>query len=346
MLWRFVKEALVTKRVLIVTESSDIHADHVFDRIAEKGLSPFRLDLDAFPRDFDLSLHFSAGRWSGGMTHRPTNDHLPIADIGSVWMRKKAPFRYRSDDLATQEKAFADGEMEHILFSLLYGLDCYWMSHPVALRGAGWKGEQLLRAARLGFDVPDSLITSVRQDVDNFQQIHTGGIIYKTLSSPILAADEVDPEDRIAGHLSTTLITEDDEDLLDSVFELPSLFQPNVPKAYELRVTVIGDRVFAARIDSQDDSRTFIDSRDMSAEIPYQVADLPQHVAQRCLDFVHSYGLTFGAIDLIFTPDGRYVFLENNPVGQFLFVEQLVPELDMTGHVAQVLVNGARSANS
>ena len=50
-----------------------------------------------------------------------------------------------------QEKAYADAETEHILFSLLYSLDCYWMSHPVALRGANWKGEQLLRAARMGF---------------------------------------------------------------------------------------------------------------------------------------------------------------------------------------------------
>jgi len=33
-------------------------------------------------------------------------------------------------------------------------------------------------------------------------------------------------------------------------------------------------------------------------------------------------GLVYGAIDLRLTPDGRYVFLEINPAGQFLYVEQ------------------------
>jgi glutathione synthase/RimK-type ligase-like ATP-grasp enzyme len=110
-------------------------------------------------------------------------------------------------------------------------------------------------------------------------------------------------------------------------------------------VTVVGDSLFAARIHSQDDPRTATDWRDMSAEILYEPADLPPEVERRCLDFVHSYGLTFGALDLIVTPEGEHVFLENNPVGQFLFVEQLVPELDLTGAVARCLVEGAaRSA--
>jgi D-alanine-D-alanine ligase-like ATP-grasp enzyme len=33
------------------------------------------------------------------------------------------------------------------------------------------------------------------------------------------------------------------------------------------------------------------------------------------------FGLVYGAIDLRLTPEGRYVFLEINPAGQFLYVE-------------------------
>ncbi|HYC99260.1 ATP-grasp domain-containing protein [Brevundimonas sp.] len=327
----------MAKRVLIVTNSYDLHADLVSARLSAMGTAPFRLNLDEFPKDFDVTLSFADGRWSGGLTHLPTGDAAPIGEIGAVWMRKKADFSYRSGKLPPQEKAFADGEMEHILFSMLYTLECYWMSHPLAVRAASWKGEQLLRATRMGFDVPASIITNRRPDVDAFRHAVGGDIVFKTLSSPILAADEVAAEDRIAGHLSTTLITDEDEALLDAVAELPSFFQPNVPKAHELRVTVIGDRVFAARIHSQADPRTMIDCRDMSAEILYEAEVLPAEVSHRCLEFVHSYGLTYGAIDLIVTPEGRYVFLENNPVGQFLFVEQLVPALDMTGHTARCL---------
>ena len=34
-------------------------------------------------------------------------------------------------------------------------------------------------------------------------------------------------------------------------------------------------------------------------------------------------GLYFGAFDFILDPDGRYVFLEMNPFGQWVWIEQL-----------------------
>jgi glutathione synthase/RimK-type ligase-like ATP-grasp enzyme len=99
--------------------------------------------------------------------------------------------------------------------------------------------------------------------------------------------------------------------------------------------------VFAARIHSQDDPRTQLDFRDFSAPIRYEAETLSPELEARCREFVHGYGLQYGAIDLIVTPDGRHVFLENNPGGQFLFVEQLVPELRMLDAVADRLIAGA-----
>lgn len=107
-------------------------------------------------------------------------------------------------------------------------------------------------------------------------------------------------------------------------------------------MTVVGERVFAAKILSQDDPRTMVDSRDMSAPIGYAACILPSAVAQRCIDFVRSYDLTYGAIDLIFTPAGEYVFLENNPAGQFLYVQELVPELAILQAVADLLTTEAQ----
>lgn len=331
------------KRVLIVTNRTDLHADIVSAKLATAGGEPFRLNLDEFPRHFALHLELAHGRWEGELAHLPTGEVLSVSDIGAVWMRKKASFSFLSPDLAPQELAYAEGEMEHMLFSLLYSLDCYWMSHPVALRGASWKGEQLLRAARLGFCVPPSLITNRRGSVDAFRAKMDGDIIFKALSTPTLGAAEVAREERIAGTLPTTRITDEHEEALDAVAELPCFFQQHVPKRYELRVTVIGHRVFAARIDSQDDPRTATDYRDFSAEIRYAAERLPPELERRCLELVHSYGLNYGAIDLIVTPRGEHVFLENNPVGQFLFIEELVPELDMTGALAACLMEGARA---
>ena len=37
---------------------------------------------------------------------------------------------------------------------------------------------------------------------------------------------------------------------------------------------------------------------------------------------VRRLGLHYGTIDMVLTPDGRYVFLEINPNGQYLWIEK------------------------
>lgn len=327
--------------ILIVTHSADLHADLVAERLVARGADPFRLDLDAFPADYALELGFDGHTWRGTLAHAPSGRTLSIDDIGAVWTRKTADFRFAAD-LSPQERAYAVGETRHLLSGLMHGLDVYWMSHPAAVRAAQWKGEQLMRAARFGFKVPPSLVSSSREAVLDFRAAVGGDIVFKTLESPFLAADEVSDEERIATGIATTRIDDEHEDLLDSLGLLPCFFQRHVPKRYEIRATVIGERLFAAKIHSQDDARTQVDFRRFDAPVRYEAMRLPEDVARRCLDFVHSYGLTYGALDLIVDEAGDHVFLENNPGGQFLFVEDRVPELAMTDALAECLIEGAR----
>jgi glutathione synthase/RimK-type ligase-like ATP-grasp enzyme len=44
-------------------------------------------------------------------------------------------------------------------------------------------------------------------------------------------------------------------------------------------------------------------------------------VQERCVRLIERLELCYGAIDMILTPDGRYVFLEINPSGQYLWIE-------------------------
>lgn len=331
----------MSKTILIVTNSADLHADLIVPILAARGCRSFRIDLDAFPRDYQCVQLFGAGGVRQRIRRLADDGWLDLDDVGAVWLRKAAEFSYRSAGLGPQERAFAKLETEQTMFGLLYNLDCYWMSHPRVLRGAQWKAEQLKRAMRFGFRVPASIVTNSADEARRFLQSLDGGMIFKTLSSPTLGAEMLEPEQRTSGGLPTVLVEESMLGQLDAVDELPCHFQEYVPKQYELRVTVIGRRVFAARIHSQDDPRTMIDSRDMSAEIRYEAAVLPPEVEQRCVEFVRSYGLEYGALDLIVTPAGDYVFLENNPGGQFLYVEQLIPEFRLLEAVADQLIAGA-----
>jgi glutathione synthase/RimK-type ligase-like ATP-grasp enzyme len=332
----------MTPRVLIISNSADLHVDLMMPLLTERGSAPFRLNLDEFPRDYQLTQIGSDAGWHAQLRHLPSDAVLDMDEIGAIWARKPGEFRFPSDELGAQERAYAKLETEQALFSLLLGLDCYWIGHPHATRAAMWKGEQLQRASRMGFKIPRSIVTNSPAAARQFQREAQQDIIFKALSDPDLCSNEVALEERISNGIHTTIVTEDMAEGLDAVGELACHFQDYIAKAYELRVTIVGERLFVAKIHSQDDARTAVDVRDMSAPILYEATELPGAVAQRCLAFARSYGLNFCAIDLIVTPEGEYVFLENNPSGQFLFVEQLVPTLGIMAGLADTLAEEAR----
>ncbi|MES2075175.1 MAG: hypothetical protein V4462_06085 [Pseudomonadota bacterium] len=331
----------MAKKVLIVSNSSDLHADLVVPLLVGKGCTPFRLDLDRFPRDYELCQRFGRGEWGGDLRHLPTGQRVGMGEIGAVWARKPAEYAFRSADLSAQELAYARQESEQALFGLLMALDCYWIGHPAAVRAAMWKGEQLKRAMALGFRVPAGIVSNAPARVRAFRRGVPGDIVFKSMSTPALAADEVAEALRQTGGVATTIVDGEMMDHIDAVAELACQFQEYIPKQYELRVTIIGEQLFAAKIHSQDDARTMVDVRDMSAEIRYEATTLPAEIEHRCRAFVASYGLRFGALDLIVTPDGEHVFLENNPAGQFLYIEQLIPEFKLLETLADTLLRGA-----
>jgi hypothetical protein len=125
---------------------------------------------------------------------------------------------------------------------------------------------------------------------------------------------------------------------LDAVRGVPCQFQELVAKRSELRVTAIDGELFCAEVSFP--SGAPLDWRPGGPTVDWRAAQIPEDVAQRCLALVESYGLAFSAIDLIMTPDGRYVFLEINPNGQFLFVQAKVPAYRMDEAMAASLIRG------
>lgn len=288
--------------------------------------------------------------WQGNIALQASSRtiDLDMANIRSIWWRRPGNYFGLPPELPEQEREFARAEIDHILRGMWSLLDCYWISYPEHIRQATWKIGQLQRAAHYGFEVPHSCLTSDPAEVRAFYEMCNGQIIFKVLTDPFLGApivaekhpDQPRPESR---ETKTILITENELEQLESVRLVPCLFQEYIPKRTELRVTIIGDELFVAEIDSQAHAGTKVDWRNWSTgglKIPYRKASLPPDVAERCMAFVRSYHLNFSAMDLILTPDGRYVFIENNPNGQFMWVEKFVPELKMTEALASCLIRG------
>ncbi|HXW26703.1 MAG TPA: hypothetical protein VEK73_18310 [Xanthobacteraceae bacterium] len=100
----------------------------------------------------------------------------------------------------------------------------------------------------------------------------------------------------------------------------PVIFQRHVAAVADLRVTIIGEEIFAAAVNVRDLTYD-VDVR-LNIVQNYVAHDLPDEVADKLRALMRRLGLVYGAIDLRLTADGRYVFLEINPAGQFLYVEQ------------------------
>jgi hypothetical protein len=118
----------------------------------------------------------------------------------------------------------------------------------------------------------------------------------------------------------TNLVTPEMLEDLRGLHLCPRIVQARVPKALELRVTVVGHRVFTTAVDSQIAAGAHVDWRRDQRPLrgawrPYV---LPMEVEERLLRLLDQFGLNCEAIDLVLTPGGQDVFLEVNPqVGGF-----------------------------
>jgi glutathione synthase/RimK-type ligase-like ATP-grasp enzyme len=100
----------------------------------------------------------------------------------------------------------------------------------------------------------------------------------------------------------------------------PVIFQEYI-EGVDLRITVIGNSIFAAEIDAQETSYP-VDMRMVIGEAHIRPVELPPKVQKKILELQRRLGLYYGAIDMRRTPQGDYVFFEVNPAGQWLFVEE------------------------
>jgi glutathione synthase/RimK-type ligase-like ATP-grasp enzyme len=131
--------------------------------------------------------------------------------------------------------------------------------------------------------------------------------------------------------------------LLDRVRYAPVIFQEYIEAKVDLRITVVGDDIFPAEIGSQETSYR-VDFRMCMHEADIRPHVLPPAVAAKITDLMRALGLVYGAIDMRLTPDGEYVFLEINPAGQWLFIEQRTGQ-PITATLARYMIAHDGGAN-
>ncbi|HYH99424.1 MvdC/MvdD family ATP grasp protein [Hyalangium sp.] len=318
---------------LIVTRSSDSEAPLAVARALEaRGERAYRFDTDLFPTHLRLSLDEGGGGRLAG-----PEGVLDLAEIDAVWYRRSATGARIPQELDPQLRHPSVEESRRVVFGMLAALGVFQLDALEQVRRAEHKPLQLELARALGLEVPRTVTTNDPEAVHAFAERCPAGVVTKMMSS-FAVYDERGQEQVV---FTTPLDPGDLEDL-EGLDLCPMTFQERIAKALELRVTVVGDRVMAAAIDSQalPGAREDWRREGMALIDAWQPYTLPEPVRVRVLRLMDALGLNYGAFDFIVTPEGRHVFLEVNPAGEFMWLAQR-PGLPIAEALADVLAGRA-----
>ncbi|HEX8439119.1 MvdC/MvdD family ATP grasp protein [Archangium sp.] len=319
--------------ILLVTHSKDNQAPLSVARALEaRGERVYRFDTDLFPTQLQLALD----EGGGGRLSGPAGP-LELSDVTAVWYRRNSTGAAIPQDMDPQLRQPSVEESRRLVFGMMAALGVFQLDALEVVRRAEHKPLQLRLARELGLEVPRTVMTNDPEAVRAFAASCPSGVVTKMMSS-FAVYDERGKEQVV---FTTPLKPEELEDL-EGLDLCPMTFQERLTKAVELRVTVVGERVMAAAIDSQALPRAREDWRRegvtlVDAWTPYT---LPEPVQARVLGLMDALGLNYGAFDFIVTPEGRHVFLEVNPSGEFMWLMRN-PGLPIDEALADVLTGRA-----
>ena len=304
-------------RALIITRTNDNESVEFVSRaLRERGAEPFRLDTDRFPTEARVAIRVENGTASGTIADR--GETVDVAELAGAWHR-----RLQIGGLIppTVEKQFRGPSLEEsrrVLHGLFASLPCTVVDPAARLRHAEHKQLQLEIARKVGLDVPATLVTNDAEAVRAFWEQCRGRVVTKMMTG--FAVVEEGREKVVF----TNPLAEADLASLEQLALCPMTFQERLDKALELRVTIVGERVFAASIDSSLFERSKTDWRREGLALirAWKVCALPAEVERGLLALMDAFGLNYGAIDLVVTPEGRHVFLEVNPAGEFFWLDR------------------------
>lgn len=317
--------------VLALARDLDPSADRVVEALGERGVPVFRTDLADFPQALALEARLGEDGWDGVMDteHR----QVRLREIRSVWYRHPSHF-ILPEGMSGPERRHAAAEARCGLAGVLSSLDVRWVNFP-ARESDALKPHQLHVARRCGLNVADSVVTNRPAGVRNFAQEVNEALAGKTLAAALLVE---------SGRLQmayTRRIEPPELDDLAGVDTTLHFFQPFVPKAWECRATVVGDRVFGAAIHAGSEAAR-VDWRADYGSLDYAVVEPPEPVTAGMLAFMKIFGLSFGAFDFAVTPDKEWIMLECNPFGAYGWLEEAL-DLPITSALADLLANGTTS---
>jgi hypothetical protein len=298
--------------VLIVSTIVDAATDEVVRQLSSLSIPHRRVNTEDFPFSRSIALSYGSATSAGLVV-----DGELLPSPTAIWYRRlRSPAKPQSMEDGIYE--FCLRENRATMLGGLLGLRGRWMSHPAAVWQSENKPYQVAVAHELEFRIPRTVITNdvaaIRSAATTFgrmvvKPVRTGHVVHGGGDRAIFTSE---------------LLPEHLDDLRGAELS-PAIYQELVPKRFDIRVTIVGRQLFAAAIDSQSDPAAAVDWRHTdNPALPHQRTTLPEALQRRLHQLMNRLELTFAAIDLVETPSGDFVFLEVNPNGQWLWLDDML----------------------
>ncbi|QHI38680.1 hypothetical protein IMCC3317_40740 [Kordia antarctica] len=293
--------------ILLISSKYDVSTNIVIQWLNYYDVDFLRLHTE----EFCMLNHFSVSNQSISLTINDVN----LEAITGVWHRR-GRLRNLPNSLNDLGKvtSYLKKEEDSLVKSIETNLKAtkkYIGSYISEIEN--YKLDHLIAAKECNLNIPDSIVTTSKKDLFDFHTKYD-----QIISKDLRYAINIKTDDISINSTGTFKVTHELIAELEDHFA-PIYAQRYIEKEFEIRIFFIEDTFFSMGIFSQQDEQTKVDYRNYNDEVPNRCVpiNLPNDLKKQLLDFTRKVKLNTGSIDMIYSIDGRYVFLEVNPMGQF-----------------------------
>lgn len=300
------------KLILILSNSQDATCDYFEKFIYTAKARCARLNTDFSPGE--LSVFFSS---TSNVVITINGDKIKKDDIKCVWNRRPEKIYAGNNGESAFDDHYRD-EWRHSIDAFFKQIDAkLWVNYPPHNAAALSKIEQIVRASRFGMITPKTLLTQNVQDVLQFANECTGSVIVKPVSHGyICKGDQV--------HNIYTCNLDVNTCNFENLVNCPTLFQEKIAKLFDVRINYIDGMFESVKLLYSEDGNQRLDIRRNNMDgVKYEPVEIPCGVAKKLSKLINSYKLRFAAVDMCLSVDGRWIFFEINPNGQWAWLDML-----------------------
>lgn len=297
--------------VLILSSRLDYTSDYVVSRLRRRSARYFRINSD------DISdYHVTLDPLARELRLRNNNVSVTVREETLTSILYRLPTFLRASYLAVRplEERFERTHWLTFLNSLTLFQSARWINGPVETYRAEFKPLQLSLALRLGFDVPRTVVTN---SLDAWDELATDASDVLALKGVDTVIERTENEEYFG---YTNMLAKRDV-VGRNVASAPFVLQQAVQGKLDLRVSIVGDKVWCASIVDKAGDALPGDWRIHQRNAVFCNYTLPAPIAERCVLLTRLLGLEFAAIDLALA-DGKYYFLEVNPTGEWAWLQE------------------------